>query len=691
MAPSHSQAFWTWFRDFLRGELAPYPGRCAIAARMVVAVTSFAVVCMTFRIPYAYQGAVYALIVSHETLENNWQAAFRIAFWTILTTLYVLVTATLFAGDPPVHFLWNVASFFLAFFCVSAMREYAAAVPVAVVIGTAAVAWDQPLSAGAKVAGTLWLCLSCLVAVFLTAAVSALFAAFEHRDNLLQPLLERLLLVEEVLKSCASGIPVSKDIEGRLDGAILGGNSAWRLSLRRSGSSRPDRDRLGATGALITRLVDIAGNLQSSPAAASDRADAARLARVVAGIRAALHGEGEPNHTTFDEFEDGSLPVREIAHTLELMSDAWARPVNNNAQGMDSAPADPPILVPDAFTNHEHLKFALRGCFAATICYVFYNAVAWQGLNSAIASCMFTALSSVGASTQKLAIRLAGAILGGVILGMGTQIVVFPRIDSIFAFTLVFAAVSTVAAWFMTCSPRLSYLGLQIGLAFYLVHLQSFKFETSVTAARDRIAGVLLGLAAMWLVFDHLWSSTAGVLMKRSLVRSFRLLAQLAQQPISEDWEQAMRQTVALRETTSATLDQTQSLSDAVLFEFGRKRAAALKFRSEVRGLQPLLRSLFVMRVSALEYRLRLPGFEVAAGALGAQRVRDERSANLLEELADQIDTGVVPRHPYLPESIEVEQIDPSHFALLQRIDRLIGSLAKRVECGVVQQAARVK
>ena len=183
------------------------------------------------------------------------------------------------------------------------------------------------------------------------------------------------------------------------------------------------------------------------------------------------------------------------------------------------------VFAPDAFTNGEHLKFALRGCLAATLCYVFYSVVAWQGLNSAIASCMFTALSTVGASTQKLAVRFAGAILGGVILGMGTQIFVLPKVDSIFAFTLVFGAVSALAAWFMTCSPRLSYLGLQIALAFDLVHLQSFRFETSLVAARDRVAGVLLGLAAMWLVFDHLWSSTAGVLMKRSLVRSLQLLA----------------------------------------------------------------------------------------------------------------------------------------------------------------------
>ncbi|MBV9769564.1 MAG: hypothetical protein JOZ32_08340 [Bryobacterales bacterium] len=68
---SHRDSSLAWFSDFLRDELRPYPGRWAIVARMVVAATAVAVVSMIFRIPHAYQGAVYALLVSHEALENN--------------------------------------------------------------------------------------------------------------------------------------------------------------------------------------------------------------------------------------------------------------------------------------------------------------------------------------------------------------------------------------------------------------------------------------------------------------------------------------------------------------------------------------------------------------------------------------------------------------------------------------------
>ena len=85
---SHGHSSWAWFRDFLRDELRPYPGRWGIVARMVLATTAVAVVSMIFRIPHAYQGAVYALLVSHEALENNWRSAFRLAVWTVASTAY---------------------------------------------------------------------------------------------------------------------------------------------------------------------------------------------------------------------------------------------------------------------------------------------------------------------------------------------------------------------------------------------------------------------------------------------------------------------------------------------------------------------------------------------------------------------------------------------------------------------------
>ena len=70
---------------------------------------------------------------------------------------------------------------------------------------------------------------------------------------------------------------------------------------------------------------------------------------------------------------------------------------------------------------------------------------------------------------------------------------ILPNLDSITGFVMLFASVTAIAAWISTSSSRLSYAGLQIALAFYLINLSEFRFQTSLAVARDRAIGVLLG------------------------------------------------------------------------------------------------------------------------------------------------------------------------------------------------------
>jgi multidrug resistance protein MdtO len=85
---------------------------------------------------------------------------------------------------------------------------------------------------------------------------------------------------------------------------------------------------------------------------------------------------------------------------------------------------------------------------------------------------------------------------------MGSQIFILPYLDSIGGFTLLFILVTVVAAWVMTSSPRLSYFGFQIAVAFYLINVQEFAMQTSLAVARDRLVGILLGVFMMWLAFE---------------------------------------------------------------------------------------------------------------------------------------------------------------------------------------------
>ena len=345
-------------------------------------------------------------------------------------------------------------------------------------------------------------------------------------------------------------------------------------------------------------------------------------------------------------------------------------------------------LVPGALSDPAHLKFALRGCLAAGLCYIIYNALFWPGISTAITTCFLTALTTIGASHQKQLLRFTGAILGGLVIGIGAQVFILPNIDSIGGFTMLFIAVAFGSAWIATSSPRLSYLGVQTVAAFCLINLQEFKFQTSLTVARDRVVGILLGLFMMWLAFDFPWSVPAGVAMKRAFVSVLRSLAQLAREPLSADIQVASERSYALRETINTQFDKVRSLADGVLFEFGPSRQQDLALRDRIRQWQPQLRTLFLMRITSLKYRLQLPGFELPASVQVWQRQYDDRSAAILDDMANRIEgnapgmAAILPGFAanVLPHPADEASIGHSSFsALIGGIERLTSDVAEQV------------
>ena len=162
--------------------------------------------------------------------------------------------------------------------------------------------------------------------------------------------------------------------------------------------------------------------------------------------------------------------------------------------------------------------------------------------------------------------------------------------------------------------------------------------QTSLTVARDRIIGILLGLFMMWLVFDQLWSAPAVEEMKKSFITSLRLLGQLFSVPLSKDIRVVIEQTSSLREKINTNLDKLRVLGDAVLFEFGSSRQQDLALRGQIMRWQSEVRMLFLMEITWLKYRLQLPGFELPEGLREAQLEFDDEFARTLESMADRFE-----------------------------------------------------
>jgi multidrug resistance protein MdtO len=700
-APPVSSSPPAWFWAWLRDELTPYPGRTGLVARMVIAATLVMMVCMTFRIPYAFQGAIYALIVSRENRRATLQSAGTIFLFTGIGAAYILISMAVLVSLPFLHFLWVIGSLFLAFYAISTITNYGAASTFAIMISVGVPIWDRHVSAETNVEDTLWLCLASSIGVVLTAAVELAFVRQRPGDEILLPLTERLSAVEGVLSCYAEGRAPDAATEQKIVRLAMLGTSLLRQILRRADVLLPQYSAaIGSVAALIGRLVDLAATLSplSFEYSADDRRRLRNLASTLAGIRNDLMNREilAPAKFTAETDATGAPLLGEMERTVTLMTEVFTD--SRSAQEYVPSPDDleqPTLFSRDAFVNPDHLRFALKGCLAASSCYVLYNALAWPGISTAVTTCLLTALSTVGSSHQKQFLRIAGAIVGGFVIGMGSQIFILPYIDSIAGFLVLFGLVTAVSSWFMTSSPRLSYFGAQVALAFYLIHLQEFTIQTSLSIARDRVVGVLLGLMVMWFVFDRLWGTRAGVEMKRTFILNLRLVAQFARQPALNDLSTAPGRSLALRETINASLDKTRALADGVLFEVGPSRQRDLELRSYIRQWQPELRTLFVMRIAFLKYRLRLPGFELPESVRLRQAAYDEHSARMLEEIAELIEQSMPPARnsiegsrELLKSAVEAIQGESAHLpvgraqsflTLLRGIDDLTTSLTSRI------------
>lgn len=689
-----------WLWQFLKDELAPYTGRKALVARTVIASTLVMIVSMTFRLPYGALGAIWAFVLSHENLETTAKDVRGMVIGLLLSSVYIVLGLAVALADPVLRFLWITVGFLLALWEMSAFSRYSLSGRAGYLMVVTSSIWDSHISAESKLESILWAAGVISMAGVVAWLVHLAFEAFHKSNPLVEGIAEELSAVEELLGEYLTGRPVNASTSAELTRLAMKGTSRLRQMLHRSGFDPQYPEQMGAVVALSGRLVDLAANLAefapSVPDGEYERIG--RLASRIREIREDLTRGSVPRNPELGEGNEtpASLPLlSEMEQTVSLIYEAFTQSTSLSVFAPSPAPGVPTSFARADLLDSRHIKFALRGCMAATASYVAFNALHWPEISTSVTTCFLTALTTIGASRQKQVLRFAGALIGCFALGMGAQIFVLPYIDSIAGLTALFIPVTVAAAWIATSSPRLAYLGVQVAVGFDLVNLQEFRFNTSLYDARDRACGIFLGLLMMWVFFDQLWSTPAGVLMRRTFVSTLRLLAQLARQPLSRDVRTAVERSYALRETINSNFDQVRAQADAVLFEFGASRRRDLEFRERILEWGPRFRTLFIMRIAALKYELQTPGFAVPEAVRLRQKAYDELSARVLEQLADHIEgrapdsTPGVELHESLTKALEnVEaassrEMEPakgrSLITLLRAIDDLTSRLAEEM------------
>ena len=94
-------------------------------------------------------------------------------------------------------------------------------------------------------------------------------------------------------------------------------------------------------------------------------------------------------------------------------------------------------------------------------------------------------------------------------------------------YLLIVFCVHGLAAWVAFGSERISYMGLQIALAFDLGVLTDYGPSTQIDPIRDRFIGIVLGILIISTVFSLVWPEDASSIARQKLAASLRAIARL--------------------------------------------------------------------------------------------------------------------------------------------------------------------
>ncbi|MGO9845202.1 MAG: FUSC family protein, partial [Methylocella sp.] len=237
-----------------------------------------------------------------------------------------------------------------------------------------------------------------------------------------------------------------------------------------------------------------------------------RLTLTLDAMARILDDGGYPVDIEFEGAADGepSLPPR----TAEVFSGVRETLMTFAEAAPDTQPPGPEkksggFFLPDAFTNPEHVRYALKTTAAAMFCYVLYLLLDWPGIHTIFITCYIVSLGTTAETVEKLTLRILGCLVGAA-SGIAAIVYLIPSVTSIGALMIVVFFGALVSAWVAAGSPRIAYAGFQIAFAFFLCVIQGSGPSFDMTTARDRVIGILLGNIVVFVLFTNVWPVSVG-------------------------------------------------------------------------------------------------------------------------------------------------------------------------------------
>ena len=641
--------------EFLRAELAPTPARVRATARALAACLVLALVVATTHAPHGTWAIFTAILVAQADAGASLRRAAGRLAGTLIGGGAALLAIGAFA-DQPWFMLPSVGAVCgLALYVSRRLQGSYAALLAGV---TFALLVPDLTTAQGSIDTALWRILMIAVGCLIGTAAQLFLWPVDPEALLIADFAAELGHVGGIAARAAAGEPPGRP-EDLLSATRLGRQLELLANTEaRYPGLRLRHAELAALASELDRLLAAALWLARS-AQSWDDATRRRVAALAAECdalgRALIERRPLPS-ARVDEVSTTAHPA-----ALQMQRALAAIPAQLGFLGPHAARRSSLDVLPARATldrtlqpaDREDVLDAIRVGIGTSLCTLIVHALAWPGISTCVVTCLIVVQSSFGASARKSVLRLAGALLGA-LLGIATVVFAMPNLVGVGGWLVVFGLGLAVACWITTGGPRIAYAGVQTALALSLYMVGVFGPTTELVPGRDRVIGIVIGIAVQTFLARLLWPSDIQRAMRARLAAALRALAELSRVGTHAEGEALVEGTRGLRLVIYQQLGAVLALEDDAWAEPGAGTRAAVAQRRALRNLLALVEELFLAMLAVARHRIEVD----LASALASRPTPHLRGlaqavAGALEVAARRLERGGDERAPDLAGALE--------------------------------------
>ncbi|MEX3846420.1 FUSC family protein [Paraburkholderia sp. BR10882] len=643
--------------------LAPFPGRAAIVTRIALICALTALVTVGYGTPGAATAVYIVFFLNRPDRMTSVVMSFALMLLVTVIIGIVMIFAIFTIDQPPLRVASMALLSFGLLFATSASKLRPIGAILAMIVGFGLDELGLAPLGEAATRGLMYAWLMVAIPIGVAIVVNLVIAPSPRRLATAQ-LARRLRLAAHRLTGTASD-----EERAAFEACMREGDHqilTWLKFSTLEGTLTPaDGAALRQAAASTTAILVATDFAASESGARLPDACAAQLAATMTQMAAMLEAGGYPVDVKLDMPhlpEGAALPALVLAD-LRAALEGFAVPPAEGAAAPVPAPektAEPParsgFFDADAFSNPDHVRYALKTTAAAMFCYVLYQQLDWQGIHTCFITCYMVSLSTTAETVEKLTLRIAGCLVGA-LLGTAAIVFVTPRLTSVGELMALVFAGAWLAAWVAMGSTRIAYAGMQIAFAFFLCVIQGAAPAFDLTLARDRVIGILIGNVVIYLVFTRVWP----VSIASRIDATFKALV--------AQWSRIAR---------AADARTRSALAAGALAQYGGLRQDIGLIHYEPSWVRPepewvASRRRALAEIEALEAPLVLAAGRAGASRLGeiAERLAagDDTHGQAAQHAADMQTQGA--------EAVEDRTADPALDALQSVIARRFGQIAE--------------